>query len=142
MTIGTEEENLAVLDAFKKDDFSMEKILPISEVGNRTRMRAEGMVRAAKELAGILTPEQRADLVKRMESKTTSGAPEEEVEPGGAPQAEPRGETQQSIVVSRGYRAGAVGGWGGGGYAARRTTVRTGYAGGYPLVGGYGPGVW
>lgn len=159
----------AVFDAFKKDDLSMEKVAPIGDVGKRTRARAEGMVRAAKELAATLTPEQRAELVKRLQTRTMKekakpgeakpgetepgeaepekAEPEEDEEeersgePSRRSQGQPAGEVQQGVVVARGYRAGAVTGWGGG-YAARRTTVRAGYAAGYPLVGGYGPGIW
>lgn len=132
-----------ILDAFKGDAFSMERLVPITDVGKRTRARAEAMVNMAKELAAILTPEQRTELAKRLEMKPMKGAPEEEMrEPGAEPREEPRGEKQQPLVAVRGFRAGGVRGWGGGGYAVRRTTVRTGYAAGYPLVGGYGPGIW
>jgi Spy/CpxP family protein refolding chaperone len=122
----------AAFDAFKKDDFSMEKISPVARVGERTRARAERMVVRAREIMAILTPEQRADLAKKIES-----AAREQV--GTSQQGD---QVQQSIVARRtSYRAGSVGGWGGG-VSASRTTVRTGYAAGYPLVGGYGPGVW
>lgn len=122
----------AAFDAFKKDDFSIEKISPVARVSERTRARAEGMVARAKEIMAILTPDQRADLAKKIES-----AAREQV--GTSQQGD---QVQQSLVARRtGYRAGAVGGWGGG-VSASRTTVRTGYAAGYPLVGGYGPGVW
>jgi Spy/CpxP family protein refolding chaperone len=134
----------AVLDAFRKEDFSMDKILPLGDVGKRMRSRAEGMVSIAKELTAILTPEQRQELVNRLETKSAKGAPAEESrEPATEPEGESLGEGQQRIVAVRGFRAGAVRGWRGGGAAVRRTTVvRTGYAAGYPLVGGYGPGIW
>jgi hypothetical protein len=124
----------AALDAFKKDDFSMEKVSPIAEVGERTRARVMGMITRAKELAAILTPAQRAELANMI-----GGAAQEkkQIESG-----KPTGAIEQTIAVRRTtVRAGSVGGWGRGGYAARRTTVRTGYAAGYPL-GGYGPGIW
>lgn len=130
----------AVFDEFEKDDFSVEKIVPLAEVGERTRQRAEGMIAIAKELVDILTPEQRVLLAQKIEGVTAKSAAEKAI----------TRTTHQAIVVSGGsVRAGAVRGWGGGyggvrvagGYAARGVSVRTGYAAGYPL-GGYGPGVW
>jgi Spy/CpxP family protein refolding chaperone len=124
----------ALFDAFKGNDFSVESIAPESQIGSRVRARAEGMVTLAKEIAGILTPEQRAKLVDEMEAKA-----------GAAGGGEETGQTQQDVVVRHGrYRAGAVGGWGGGFYgrSARYTSVRTGYVAGYPFIGGYGPGIW
>jgi Spy/CpxP family protein refolding chaperone len=141
----------AVFDAFRGDDFSMERIVPLAEVGKLVRERAMAMVGIAKELSAILTPEQREKLADRLEAKeskkhdsSTGRSAEEEDEEENAEEEESRGQSKQEIVVARGgYRAGVVRGWGGGGYAyGRRTTVvRTGYAG-YPLVGGYAPGIW
>jgi Spy/CpxP family protein refolding chaperone len=117
-----------VFDAFKKDDFDLDKIVPEKEVGDRTRKGAEGMVDVTKKLVDILTPDQRtklADKIERMQQQ----------------HEQKTGTSSQSLVVSRGaYRAGAVRGWGGA-YSSRTYVaggVRTGYAAGYPIVG-YGP---
>ena len=59
----------AAFDAFRGDDFSMEKVAPVAQIGERARNRAKNMITLAKEIAGILTPEQRADLVKKIEAK-------------------------------------------------------------------------
>jgi Spy/CpxP family protein refolding chaperone len=136
-----------VFEAFKKKDFTVESVVPISEVGKRTRARAHRMVAIAKDIVPILTPEQRADLGKRIEkakeSKESKGEAKEHEHDKPGPSADDSmpGEAQQRIVAGRSVRVGAVRGWGGG-YAARSTTVRTGYAAGYPFVGGWGPGVW
>ena len=133
-----------LFDAFKGKEFSIERIVPISEVGERTRKRATEMVRVTKELADILTPEQRSELAKRLEAKSPSEPLKGVHMPkigGHQNEGELLGEAQQGIVVGRGYRAGAVRGRGGG-YSARSMTVSSGYAAGYPLIGGYGMGIW
>ncbi|MBX3222019.1 MAG: hypothetical protein KF795_15990 [Labilithrix sp.] len=137
-------------DAFKKDDFSMEKIVPVGDVGQRTRKRVEGMVGIAKELAAILTPEQRGELAKKLEGRTPKigAASGDHATTNAASEDGVIDEVGQPLVVARGggFRAGAVRGWGGGagyvrgGYAARSVAVG-GYAAGYPLVG-VGPGIW
>jgi Spy/CpxP family protein refolding chaperone len=135
-----------LFDAFKGKEFNIERIVPIADVGKRTRERAEGMVHVAKELTDILKPEQREELAKRLEAKHPREKGTHEPEKGtheaeegsSAPSA---ADARQAIIVGRGYRAGAVRGWGGG-YTARSTTVAAGYAAGYPLIGGYGMGVW
>jgi Spy/CpxP family protein refolding chaperone len=155
----------AAFDSFKGDDFSIEKVSPESDVGPRTRTRAEGMVTVAKEVADTLTPEQRSKLADRIESKAAGGAPSGGAPstpstgtPGtpsygtpsygtpstGAPSGGGMGTSPQGLIVGGGYRAGAIGGWGGGFYggAARFGGVRTGYAAGYPFMGGWGPGIW
>jgi Spy/CpxP family protein refolding chaperone len=132
-----------VFEAFKKPDFSMETVVPIGEVGKRTRERVERMVGVAKDIGPILTPEQRKELAERIEPKKDEEMKDEakDVEkPAPSVKGEPIGEVGQSIVVGRTVRAGAVRGWGGG--YARGVSVTRGYAAGYPLVGGYGPVVW
>ncbi len=138
----------SAFDAFKTNHFSMDELVPVSEVGDKTRARAERMVANAKEIASILTPEQRSALADRIESKFG------ENKVGQVSAGEDVGNSQQAFVAraggfraggvgAAGFRAGAVGGWGGGygvrgGYAA----VGGGYGVGYPMVGGYGPGIW
>jgi predicted lipid-binding transport protein (Tim44 family) len=62
----------------------------------------------------------------------------------------PSTRTQTQGFVAAGFRRGVVGGWGGGfggwggGFVggARYGAIGTGYVGGYPFIGGYGPGIW
>ncbi len=137
-----------VLDAFEKDDFSVERAAPKADVGERTRRHAEGMVGMAKKLVEVLSPEQRKELASRLGGKKRSQQQEDRHgAQGGASTSDdqPLGETAQPIIVGGGgYRAGAVRGWGGG-YGAsysRGVSVSSGYSTGYPLVAGYGPGIW
>src|SRR5262249_8785751 len=140
---------------------SIEKILPMKDVGDRTRKRAEGMISNAKEITAILQPEQRAELAKKLEGKAHHMGPPQGM--GQHPQApqppaatlsaddeeENVDEVSEPIIVGGGYRAGGVRGWGygggigyGGGYVAGGyRAVGVGYGAGYPL-GGYGPGIW
>ncbi|MBX3212366.1 MAG: Spy/CpxP family protein refolding chaperone [Labilithrix sp.] len=140
-------------DAFKKDEFSIDEVVPVGDVGERTRKRAEGMVGVAKELASILTPEQRRELAGKLEGRSHAGGHGAGGSATTSAQPDEVGVTTQPLVVARGggFRAGGVRGWssggyvrGGyvrGGYAARGVAVGTGYAAGYPLVGA-GPGIW
>lgn len=134
----------AVFDAFKGDQFSIDQIAPESDVGMRTRQRDEQMVSNARQIADILTADQRSKLADKIESRVEGGGSST-----GTPSTMPpstRGEnlgtTDQSLFVGGGYRAGAVRGWGWGGgyYGGRYGAVRTGYAAGYPFGGYYG--VW
>ena len=163
-----------IFEAFKGDDFSVEKVAPVGDVGERTRARAESMIGVAKELVDILSPEQRDVLAKKIEGRI---AKKHAHHHGATTSAEPDDDdddvdqTQQPFIAARGggFRAGRVGGWGGGyarggyvaggvrggyvgggyrggyvgggGYVARGAVVGGGYAAGYPL-NGYGPGVW
>lgn len=135
----------ALFEAFKGKEFKIERIVPISDVGERTRKRATEMIGIAKELTDILTPEQRSELAKKLEAKHPSEPLKGVHMPkigGHETEAAPLGEAQQGIIVGGGYRAGAVRGWGGG-YSARSMTVSGGgYAAGYPFIGGYGMGIW
>jgi hypothetical protein len=147
----------AEFDAFKGDSFSIEKVFPESEVGQRSRAHAEKMVALAKEIADILTPEQRSKLADRIESKAafggapstgtpSTGTPGTGTMPGiGTPSTPtPMGTSRQNFIAAGGYRAGAVGGWGGG-YAGRVGAyggIGMGYGAGYPLMGSYRPGIW
>jgi Spy/CpxP family protein refolding chaperone len=131
----------AIFEAFKGDKFSTEAILPEAKVGERTRAAAEETVLLAKAIADILKPEQRAEIAKKIESKSApeSGCPAAGTAPTGSEHAD---ESKEALIAARGgFRAGAVRGWGGG-YAARGVYARSGYAAGYPLVGGWGPGIW
>ncbi len=142
----------AVFDAFKGDQFSIEQIAPESDVGTRTRSRVAAMVTTAREIASILTEDQRSKLADKIEARTEGGAPGETPSTGkpstgtpstGTPSSEDVGTTDQDLFIGGGYRAGAVRGWGagygyGGGYYRG---VRTGYVAGYPFAG-YGPGIW
>jgi len=194
----------AVFDSFKGNDFTIEKVSPESEVGPRTHARAEKMVNLAKEIADILTPQQRAELADKIEAKSKGGAPgtptpppatgtpntgtpghgappSNEAPPGNeapgygtpgygqpgygtpnpgtpgtqapgtAPPGEGTGTSHQGFVAAGGFRRGVVGGWGGGfggwgggGFVggARAGAVSTGFVGGYPFMGGWGPGIW
>lgn len=149
-----EEREIAkkALEAFKTDDFAMEKILPIAEVGDRTKTRITRMIGTAKELVGIMTPEQRDKINVLIEGKSneaTAPAAAGASGPATSMTAEGTlGSSRQAVVVARrGYRAGVVGGWGGRGVVVGgRTTVvvanPTPYVVGYPVVPGYGPGIW
>jgi len=120
----------AVFDAFKQDQFSVEAIAPMADVGPKTRARAEGMVALAKDITESLTPDQRATLASKIESKAADAAP-----------TSGQGQAQQGLVAAHaGYHAGAVGGFGGGYRGGSVTAVRTGYGAGYPIAGGYSPG--
>jgi Spy/CpxP family protein refolding chaperone len=171
----------AEFEGFKGDDFSIERVTPESEVGPRTRAHAEKMVALAKEIADILTPEQRSRLADKIEGRAAGGAPGTGAPatpspyPGtpstGTPSTPtpvspsapsspvnpsaptpvtpntptPMGRSQQGLFVGGGaYRAGAIGGWGGGfvGGAARFGGVGWGMGAGYPFMGGWGPGIW
>lgn len=125
----------AAYEAFKKDYFLAEDVAPIEDVGSRARGRTLEMVAIAKELTDILTPEQRSALAARIQS-----TPSETAIPS------PTSETQRDVMAGHaGYPGGALGGWGGGygarGASASYASVRSGYAGGYPLSG-YRPDVW
>lgn len=124
----------AVFQAFKEDEFSIEKIVPLEQVGKRTRLRTQGMIAIAKELSAILTPEQRARLAQKIEPKERMRELES--------QEEPIGQIQQGVIFGGGYRTGVVRSWGGGYGVGRMTVARGGYAAGYPFIGGYGMTVW
>jgi len=70
--------------------------------------------------------------------------------PGTAAPGEGVGTSHQGFIAAGGYRRGVVGGWGGGfggwggGFVggARYGAVSTGFVGGYPFMGGWGPGIW
>jgi Spy/CpxP family protein refolding chaperone len=170
----------AEFESFKGDDFSIEKVSPGSEVGSRARARLEKMATVAKEIADILTPEQRSRLADKIEGKAAgeapaTGAPGTATPYPGTPSPAtpypgtpstgtpstgtpgtptpvtpstptPMGTSHQGLFVGgAGFRAGAVGGWGGGfgwGGAARFGGYRMGMVGGYPFMGGWGPGIW
>jgi Spy/CpxP family protein refolding chaperone len=156
-----EERKAAVADfeAFKGDDFSMEKISPIAQVGDKTRSRIDRMFHTAKEIVAFLSVEQMGKLADRIEARAGAKGSTGAQRPISSPSSEPDqvnpeqagveqvgpeqvGESEEPIIAARGgFRAGAVGGWGGG-YASRSVAVGGGYAAGYPLVGGYGPGIW
>jgi Spy/CpxP family protein refolding chaperone len=135
---------MGAFDAFRGDDFSMEKIAPVEKVGDKTRARLARMIHSAKEITAILTPEQRAELADKIEAKAagTKGSAGAQ-NPATSTSSEPEitDEAQEAFVAGRAaYRSGAVGAWGGG-YMARGATVSRGYVGGYPFMG-YGPGIW
>lgn len=123
----------AVFEAFKKPDFPLEKISPESDVGPRTRARAQEMVRIGKPISEILTPEQRGRLADDIAGRTTG-----ETSTSESP------ETVQQGLYTRygGYRVGTLRGWGDGYAGATYWGLRTGYVAGYPFVGGYTPGIW
>jgi Spy/CpxP family protein refolding chaperone len=150
----------AEFDAFEGDSFSIEKIFPESEVGQKTRVHAEKMVNLAGEVADILTPEQRSKLADRIEGKAAptggapSGAPSTGAPSTGTPGTGPTpsmgtpstptpiGTSRQGLIVG-GYRAGAIGGWGGGFYrGVGFGGLGMGYGVGYPFVGTWRPGIW
>ncbi len=64
----------AVFDAFKGDTFSIEQVVPESDVGMRTRACAEHMVDSARQVADILTADQRTKLADKIESRIEGGA--------------------------------------------------------------------
>jgi hypothetical protein len=57
---------VASYEAFKKDDFSADKAMSAGDIDAPTRAGANQMIAMYKELAAILTPEQRAKLAKEM----------------------------------------------------------------------------
>jgi Spy/CpxP family protein refolding chaperone len=129
----------AEFDAFKGDTFPIEKTSPESDVGKEMRMHAEKMVAVAKQVADILTPQQRSKLADRIEDKPVSGAPI------GAPvPLAPLGTSRQGLIVGGGYRAGVLGGWGGGyvGRVGYFGGLGMGYGAGYPFIGTWRPGIW
>jgi Spy/CpxP family protein refolding chaperone len=101
----------AILEAFKGDQFSIEQIAPIANVGERTRDRAKGIVDMAKEVARDLTPEQLTELGNKIEARL---AKKEAPEKGTAPESTPSesagehvGQTQQPVGFMYPF------GWGG-----------------------------
>ncbi len=186
-----------VFEAFRGEQFSLDQIVPLEEVGKRTREKARAMISVAKSLAEILTPEQLDKLSRMIEPQEEQeerggqiqrpgGHHQEQGEPGQQEQGRPLGEEQgqqqeegqqgpaqqqgeqpegqQQDPVGQvqssqffggvggfrggvggfraGYVRGGVAGWGGGFSARRMTVMRSGYAAGYPFIGGYGVGVW
>ncbi len=160
-----------IFEAFKGEQFSVDEILPMEEVGKRTEARAKAMISIAKSLTEILTPAQLQQLARKIEPQEQEDSEEgengedgengeegeecearEQQSPAGQQQEGPLGQQEQDFVVGGGYRRGFVGGggyrvgrvagWGGGFYGGRMTVARGGYAAGYPFIGGYGVGVW
>ena len=157
----------AVFDAFKGDQFNVDQIAPESDVETRVRARTESMVRCAREIAAVLTADQRSKLADKIESKAEksnegrrnpsggtqgTGSPNTGTPNMGTPSTGttyPQGtpgtpgsdlnRTQQNQFVG-GYGFGPIGGWGyGGGYGVYQSST---YVGGYPFIGGWGPGIW
>jgi Spy/CpxP family protein refolding chaperone len=127
----------AAFEGFRKDDFSTDKVIPVADVGDQSRAEAEGMIATANEIVPILTADQRGMLADKIESKPNEA-------PASPPSRSPSGTdtTQQGIFAARGFRAGAVGGWGGGfGYGrAGFVGMGAGYRAGFPFW--RGPGIW
>ena len=180
----------AVFDAFKGDQFNVDQIAPESDVETRVRARTESMVRCAREIAAILTADQRSKLADKIESKAekneagthpsggtqgtgtpNTGAPNSGTPNVGTPNmgapgvgapgmggpgtgttypqgtGTPGGDLNrnQQYQFIGGYGFGPIGGWGYGGlgYGAGYGTYQsTTYVGGYPFIGGWGPGIW
>ncbi len=166
----------AVFDAFKGDQFNVDQIAPESDVEARARARTESMVRCAREIAAVLTADQRSKLADKIESKAernsagrnpsggtqgtgtqNTGAPNMGAPGMGTPNmgtpgtgtTYPQGgpgtpgsdlnRNQQNQFIG-GYGLGPIGGWGyGGGYGVYQSST---YVGGYPFIGGWGPGIW
>jgi len=163
----------AVFDAFKGDQFNVDQIAPESDVETRVRARTEAMVRCAREIAAVLTADQRSKLADKIESKAErneggrnpsgrtqgTGSPNTGTPSMGTPSTGttyPQGtgtpgsdlNTIQQNQFVGGYGFGPIGGWGyGGGYGAGYgagygTYTSSTYVGGYPFIGGWGPGIW
>lgn len=130
-----------IFDAFKGEEFEINRVAPMRDVGKRTRERARGMVSIAKKVSEILKPDQREQLARRLKPQRGAHEPMQ-------PQEPQTGQIQGGIIVGggyrAGYRAGGFRGWGGGYRAGHVTVARGGYGYGYPFVGGYGygMGVW
>jgi hypothetical protein len=125
----------AEFDAFKGDTYSIEKISPEPDVGQRTRANAEKMVIVAKEVADILTAEQRSRLADRIESKPV----------GAAPSTPSLFGTSRQGLVAGGRRGGAmIGNWGNGyfGRVGYFGGLGMGYGAGYPFIGTWRPSIW
>ena len=56
-----------VFEAFRGEEFSMDELVPLEEVGKRTRTKAQAMISIAKSLTEILTPEQLDQLARKLE---------------------------------------------------------------------------
>lgn len=85
----------SIFDAFKGDQFSIDQVAPEKDVGARVRSRADAMVDCARDIAGILTADQRNKLADMIESKIG----------GNATGAEPSGKTPSTGTPSTGTPA-------------------------------------
>jgi Spy/CpxP family protein refolding chaperone len=70
-------EREKILDAFREDTFSPEKLTPADEVAKRAKARADRMVTLAEDLYTILTPEQRTELSDAIHEKSEKSSSSE-----------------------------------------------------------------
>jgi hypothetical protein len=106
--------------------------------------------RCGREIAAILTADQRSKLADKIESKAERNSAGRNPSGGtqGTGTTYPQGtgtpgsdlnRVQQNQFIG-GYGFGPIGGWGyGGGYGVYQSST---YVGGYPFIGGWGPGIW
>ncbi len=71
-----------VIDAFKGDQFDVDEIVPVEEVGSHTRDRARGMIGIARDLVDVLTPEQRSRLADKLEQRGQEEGRGQQGQPG------------------------------------------------------------
>lgn len=142
-------ELVQVLDAFKGEQFSIDKIVPSNQVASHANAMAQGTIAMMDTLAHILTPEQRArvaDMLRQsIGARGAQGAP-------GAPapgvSGAPGAQTGQTGGMLEDADPPARPGFGGvrppvGGGPGRTPFVGrygTGYRGYGPGYRGYGPG--
>jgi hypothetical protein len=88
-----------VFEAFRGDQFSIDQIVPLEEVGKRTRERARAMISVAKSLTEILTAEQLDQLAQKIEpqeeERQLQGPQQGEQGEIGEQQEQPAGQQQQ-----------------------------------------------
>jgi Spy/CpxP family protein refolding chaperone len=111
-----------VLDAFPSDTFSIDHVLPVGSVQDRTRKVLGRIADNASQITDILTPEQRTTAADAITSKVSRSSA------GGST----TGTSSSSLEVT-GSASEPL--WAGRGYGARGYGV-----GGYAFSGGYGTG--
>ena len=140
-----------VFEAFKGEQFSIDEIVPMEEVGKRTKAKAKAMISIAKSLTEILTPAQLQQLARKIEpqeqeernipgqsprqpgqEESEAGEQQEQQGPAGQQQEGPLGQQEQDFVVGGGYRRG--------GFVGGARGYRAGY--GVGRVGGWGGGFY
>ena len=134
-----------IVEAFRGDTFSVEELLPQSQVPERARLRAERIIDLTATFAGVLDAAQREKLAARIrEAAQARGDEPGEGEPTGPAEHEQgeehAGHAAQHVWVAGGVRRGPFGGVRGGvvvggarGFAFRRTRA-------FPVAAGWGYG--
>ena len=146
-----------VFEAFRGDQFSIDQIVPLEEVGKRTREKARAMISVARSLTEILTPGQLDQLARMIEPQEEEEGPrlqrpgcshepggnvgeqQEQGEPGHQEPGRPHGEQQEEGQQQQGpvgqvqspqFFGPGIGGFGGFGAGYVRGGV-SGWGGGF-----------